>query len=473
MVLGILVSHMQAGGQEGYGIPSWIKKDAKWWSEGKISDYDYFRGMQYLIKIGVLKMPAKGMLTSGTQFQTPGAVKDEAGLWVKGQISDGEFVNGIQYMVQNKLPPSSMQDITNGSELAVTNMTKGRGQALSDSYLLAIAGNQYSDGNVPLGDGKYVTTGPKKGYIYLCNVPPLGEGARVNGPWIHGNTWNFHEKLSVGGSVSWPDASFTDVVSDGTRYLSGNGLPVGNTTGIFPISLGDAVGKYDKNPNSISPQAYDLALPVTPQYSETPYCVRGEVGMMLTGIPLFDGFDAELRDAPAHEAQDWCDGHPQSGGQYHYHGLSSCFEDVGEKTVLGYALDGFPITGPEVAEGKYLTTDDLDECHGITSEIMQDGVPTVTYHYVMTFDFPYSASCFRGKPVEYIAGSGHAGQNVPPQGMPNQGVSSQGGSPPQEAVNACLGKSSGNPCSFTSQRGYQISGMCQVTPASLLACVPH
>jgi len=46
-----------------------------------------------------------------------------------------------------------------------------------------------------------------------------------------------------------------------------------------------------------------------------------------------------------------------------------------------------------------LTTDDLDECHGITSQILLDGKLTTSYHYVMTQDFPYSVSCFRGKAI--------------------------------------------------------------------------
>src|SRR6185369_301052 len=72
----------------------------------------------------------------------------------------------------------------------------------------------------------------------------------------------------------------------------------------------------------------------------------------------------------------------------------------------------FPITGPLVAQGRYLTTDDLDECHGITSEIIQDEQKKTTYHYVMTQDFPYSVSCFRGKPVR-LGPSDHSQNNGP------------------------------------------------------------
>jgi hypothetical protein len=152
----------------------------------------------------------------------------------------------------------------------------------------------------------------------------------------------------------------------------------------------------------------------------------GEVGIMLTGVPLFNGFDAGLRDAAAHEVQDSCQGHPQVTGEYHYHSLSSCIKDVSVSTVIGFALDGFPITGPSVDKDKYLTTDNLDECHGITSEINLDGKKVTSYHYVMTEDFPYSVSCFKGKVVDMQVikqQNGHTGTNrglplPPPNGQP-------------------------------------------------------
>jgi len=38
------------------GIPKWIRDNAKWWSEGSITDQDYINGLQYLIKQGILKV---------------------------------------------------------------------------------------------------------------------------------------------------------------------------------------------------------------------------------------------------------------------------------------------------------------------------------------------------------------------------------------------------------------------------------
>ncbi len=379
-----------------------------------------------------------------------------------------------------------------GVSTASSNTATGS-KVYTDDELLAMGGNTYASGEVPLGDYKYVTTGPKKGYIYLCNVHKDNPGSMVNGPWMGTNTWNFLKKVAIQGSVAWPQATFSNVISGAYRILTGNDLPVGYKTGVFPVASSDPAHQYDANPNTISAQTIKETIPANPTYSDTPYCMGGEVGIMTDGVALFDGFDAGLRDAPAHELQDSCDGHPQGTGEYHYHSLSACFKDISEKTVLGYAFDGFPITGPEVATNKFLTTDDLDECHGITSEINENGKKVTTYHYVMTQDFPYSASCFRGKPstLMSIPMGGQSSSSVTggqqsqgPQssqgqqsGSTNQmqqggGQQGQGGmTPPQAAIDACASKSVDASCSFTTPNG-TINGSCRVPPNSSLACVP-
>ena len=39
-----------------YVIPNWIKNNAGWWSEGQISDSSYLLGIQYLLKVGIIKI---------------------------------------------------------------------------------------------------------------------------------------------------------------------------------------------------------------------------------------------------------------------------------------------------------------------------------------------------------------------------------------------------------------------------------
>ena len=349
---------------------------------------------------------------------------------------------------------------------------------LSDMDLMGVANNKYASGELPLGDGHYVTDAPKKGFIYLCHTMGGEEGgSQINGPWIHSSSWNLFSKPSVAGEVSWSDATFSNQVSGDARNLNGNGLPLTHTTGNFPISSLDPVFYYDRNPNHILPQNLHDTLPLHPVYSETPFCMGGEVGMMLTGVPLFNGFDATMRDAAAHEVQDKCNGHPQRAGQYHYHSLSSCIKDISEKTVIGYALDGFPITGPVVTKGRYLTTDELDVCHGITSEIIEDGEKKTTYHYVMTQDFPYSVSCFRSRPTR-IGPSDGGRRTINTSGDNNTYQSGfQFGKrppPPPEALDVCRGQPSGFPCHFMTPREETITGSCLSPPGqSFFVCMPN
>ncbi|MEX1006799.1 MAG: YHYH protein [Acidimicrobiia bacterium] len=263
-------------------------------------------------------------------------------------------------------------------------------------------GDEYADGILPVGDGKYTRQNqPEQGYVYVCRVPAGGGGgAQTRGPWFaNDNTeYDINEKVAVAGNVQW-DSSYTITITGSSRIISTNDLPRDHTTGVFPVQPSDPAYQYDRNPNSIESQSLTYTLDANPTVQSAPSCVSGEVGVMTTGVALFDAFDAGGRDAGAWEVQDGCDGHPQMSHEYHYHTLSKCIQDASVHTVIGFALDGFPITGPKVAEHNILTTKDLDECHGITSEIQLDGKTVTTYHYVMTQDFPYSASCFRGTAV--------------------------------------------------------------------------
>jgi hypothetical protein len=263
-------------------------------------------------------------------------------------------------------------------------------------------GDKYADGILPVGDSKYSTNGTKKGYIYSCNanfVPATQAGAQTRGPWfINNNTqWDSKKKVAVQGNITWQQ-SVTIAVENDKRVVTTNDLP-DHHTGVFPVAKNDPARSYDANPNSISSQSLVYNLAANPTYGQ-PQCMGGEAGIMINGVALFSAFDAGGRDAGAWEVQDTCDGHPQNKGEYHYHTLSRCIKDTSVQTVIGYALDGFPITGPKIGQGNILTTDDLDECHGIVSEVLLDNKKTTTYHYVMTQDFPYSISCFRATAIQ-------------------------------------------------------------------------
>jgi hypothetical protein len=259
-------------------------------------------------------------------------------------------------------------------------------------------GNKYASGILPVGDNKYSTDSAKVGNIFACggyasNLSSSHQGASSRGPWFVGTTqYDLNKKLHIEGAVSWVP-NLVIKTQNNQRVITTNDLP-SHKTGTFPVKSTDPAYTYDRNPNQITAQTLTFTLNLSPSYGD-PKCMGGQVGVMLTGAALFNGFDAGGRDAGAWEVQDSCDGHPEKTGEYHYHTLSSCITDTSVNTVIGYALDGYPITGPKVGENNFLTTSDLDVCHGITSSINLDNKKLTTYHYVMTQDFPYSASCFR------------------------------------------------------------------------------
>jgi hypothetical protein len=339
--------------------------------------------------------------------------------------------------------------------------------------------------HLEVGDGRY-STSPQLGYVYTCMTSFNGGGAQGTGNWMNGDgTWDATKKATVDGSVTWP-SSFAVSIQGDQRVFTGNDLP-DHATGNFPVSSSDDAYQYDRNPNSIRQQSITLSLPANPVAAAQPNCVGGEVGIMLSGVVIFSAFDAEGRDAVAHEVQDECDGHPQQSGFYHYHSLSDCIEDntSGHSALMGYAFDGFGIYGYYGEDGQEVTNEDLDVCHGHTHVIEWDGQFVEMYHYHATHEFPYVVGCFHGQAALRALSGGGGQQGGGPQGGQVQGeqpagtqlqgggqTQGQGQQPPQEAIIACSGLSSGASCSVNTPNG-SISGTCQTPPnLSQLVCVP-
>jgi len=81
-------------------IPQWVHNNAKWWSEGSVSDNDFVQGIQYLIQEKIIVIPQTAQSSSQLTNQIPVWVKGVAGWWANGKISDDEFVKGIQFLIQ-------------------------------------------------------------------------------------------------------------------------------------------------------------------------------------------------------------------------------------------------------------------------------------------------------------------------------------------------------------------------------------
>jgi hypothetical protein len=81
-------------------IPSWVKSNAGWWSNGQIRDADFVSGIQYLITEGIMTIPHTTSGTSSSQ-EIPNWIRNNAGWWADGKITDSDFVSGIQYLISN------------------------------------------------------------------------------------------------------------------------------------------------------------------------------------------------------------------------------------------------------------------------------------------------------------------------------------------------------------------------------------
>lgn len=281
------------------------------------------------------------------------------------------------------------------------NIQPGLAAAIIVAYA-ASAGAAFAH-TLPLGDGK-ISTSAKKGYLLSCQTRfrSDGAGAKSHGDWLdeRSKTWDPALKPIVDGSVKWPGSVSIKLEGD-TRVVTANGLPT-TQTGTYPVARSDDAYQFDRNPNHITRHDVLLRLPAMPQMASAPTCIpMGMIGFSTTGVSIFNAVDALGRDAPAHEIQDKCNGHPERTGEYHYHDFSPCLGDKrsgpnGTSDLLGYALDGFGIYGM-YEKGKKLTTADLDECHGRVSDVVWNGKVQKIYHYVFTEDYPYTLGCFRGK----------------------------------------------------------------------------
>lgn len=249
---------------------------------------------------------------------------------------------------------------------------------------------------LPLGDG-HVTAQPAVGNVYACRSRFRAGGARHAGSWIEGDTWNPAAKPHVAGHVLWPDAAFTLRPDADALDFAGNGLPVGQPTGRFPIAPTDPAYRYDTNPNRIAAQDLAFAIPAHPVAADQPECLpMGMIGFTITGVAIYSALDDAGRDAAAHEVQDACDGHPQANSQYHYHSASPCLPGAEGNELVGWALDGYPIVGMRDDDGEILTDADLDACHG-RSERRDINGRTYSYVYRLTREYPYTLGCFTGQ----------------------------------------------------------------------------
>jgi hypothetical protein len=202
----------------------------------------------------------------------------------------------------------------------------------------------------------------------ITGAAPLGS-LNLNDPTI--DNW----KLSTGGTGHSPNTTINNIVNKITADVEQVAY---TSTNVYVRASGvpsHDVGPFPGNPAAPSDRNRTFRLPRTPTAQTGAHTATGlgAIGVMVNGVPFFNGADANSynnagvwhQNANVVEAVsfDSAPGHPaplqgQTGnpipGIYHYHqdplGLLKQLDpsNTGQhhSPLLGYAFDGFPVYGP-------------------------------------------------------------------------------------------------------------------------------
>ncbi|MDC8437587.1 MAG: hypothetical protein LV468_01125, partial [Candidatus Nitrosotenuis sp.] len=100
-------------------IPTWIRSNAKWWSEGTISDSDFVSGIQYLIQNGIMTVGQSASTSSGpadiTDDQPEPASTQQNFVRVDADTVEKQAYRSTQVQITGKI-----EDFTSGTSVILT-----------------------------------------------------------------------------------------------------------------------------------------------------------------------------------------------------------------------------------------------------------------------------------------------------------------------------------------------------------------
>lgn len=223
-------------------------------------------------------------------------------------------------------------------------------------------------------------------------------------------------------------------------------------------------------PNDLVAQDYEWRVPLEPVAAADPITLNllGDVGFSLVGLAVNSPNEAAVPepygDPVYNEIVDGCYGHTGMAGDYHLHAMDVLCSTTVAPTpaapspILGFALDGYPIYGPDACmdadcteiatlRSGYAQTGDpttyawdayawspsddptvLDACNGRTE-------PDGSYAYHATATFPYVLGCYHGEVDNPLAGGGE-----------DTGGGGGGGDTGMPPVEDCADVEPGRPC---------------------------
>ena len=80
-------------------IPDWFKQTTELWTTKKISDNNYIKILEFLLKEKVITVPLSKVPKDNNKGDLPIWIDDNAKKWIKGEISNDEFSISIKWML--------------------------------------------------------------------------------------------------------------------------------------------------------------------------------------------------------------------------------------------------------------------------------------------------------------------------------------------------------------------------------------
>ena len=81
-------------------IPFWVRDFSKYWYNDEISDKEFAKGIEFLIKENIIVVSQSGNQGTVDEVKIPNWVKTSTGWWIQGKTSDMEFAKSIEYLIK-------------------------------------------------------------------------------------------------------------------------------------------------------------------------------------------------------------------------------------------------------------------------------------------------------------------------------------------------------------------------------------
>ena len=126
--------------QEDTQVPSWVKNVAEWWADDQVSEKEFLAAIEYLISNNIISLPIIpcGVSDTSPTKPVPSWIKNNAKWWSEDLIGDTDFLNGIKYLIQKQIMSIDNKKILGDVPLEDVIFSSSWG---IDNSLLAFAGS--------------------------------------------------------------------------------------------------------------------------------------------------------------------------------------------------------------------------------------------------------------------------------------------------------------------------------------------